>query len=109
VNPDALLSQLIAFATSLDAAIESGHACDEDHVYALAGLVLELDRWLATGRPLPTRWARPARAPAALLVLGGESASNEVTPRRRHAPVRRRRAAAAPVQLAFPFCAALQG
>ena len=100
MNPDVLLAQVTQLAAALDAAIESGHPCDEDHVYALAGLVLELDRWMASGRRPPARWDR---APAALLVLGADAASNEVAPRRRHPPVRRRPRAPVTTQLALPF------
>ena len=86
-----------------------GYAAYVKLFYALAGLVLELDRWMAAGRRLPARWAQRAPSPSPHFVLGGESASNEVAPRRRHPPVRRRRAQAAAAQLAFPFGLALQG
>jgi hypothetical protein len=103
VNPDALLAQIVHLASVLDAAIESGHALEEDHVYALAGLVLELDRWMAMGRPPPTRWSRPCVPPAPLLVLRGSVASNEVVPSRRHAPARRRTRTPTGTQLSLPF------
>lgn len=103
MNPDVLLAQVTQLAAALDAAIESGHPCDEDHVYALAGLVLELDRWMASGRRPPARWDRAPAPATSLLVLGADAASNEVAPRRRHPPVRRRPPAPATTQLALPF------
>lgn len=107
MNVDVILAKVLELAASLDGAIEAGVPCEEDHVYALAGLVLELDGWLAGGRRPPERWARAAPADGALLVLGADAASNEVAPRRRHGPVRRRRAAVATAQLALPFHASV--
>lgn len=107
MNVDVILAKVLELAASLDGAIEAGVPCEEDHVYALAGLVLELDGWLAAGRRPPERWARAAPTDGALLVLGADAASNEVAPRRRHGPVRRRRAAVATAQLALPFHASV--
>ncbi len=106
MNVDVILAQVLQLAASLDGAIEAGVPCEEDHVYALAGLVMELDGWLATGRRPPSA-GRAAPSDGALLVLGADAASNEVTPRRRHGPVRRRRAAVATTQLALPFLASV--
>lgn len=100
MDVDVILSKVLGLCASLDDAIESGHACDEDAVYALAGMVLELDRWLVEGRRPPVRW-RSLRTPPLVLTPG--TASNEVLPRRRHGPVRRRHPRADDTQLALPF------
>ncbi len=106
MNVDVILAKVLQLAASLDGAIEAGLPCEEDQVYALAGLVLELDGWLAAGRRPPERWTRAATPDGALL-LGVDAASNEVTPRRRHGPVRRRRAAVTTSQLTLPFHASV--
>lgn len=102
MDVDVILAKVLQLSVLLDDAIEAGHGCDEDAVYALAGMVLELDRWLVEGRRPPERWRALATPP---LVLTPGTASNEVMPRRRHTPVRRRSLRTDDTQLALPFAA----
>lgn len=107
MDVDAILARVLQLSASLDDAIEGGRPCHEDAVYALAGLVLELDRWLADGHRAPSRWRAAVGVVAApTFVLRPAVASNEVTPRRRRPPVRRSRTRDVAGQLALPFATA---
>ncbi len=103
MDPDALLTRILSLGVGLDDAIEQGLPLDEDDVYALAGLVMELDVWLSEGRRLPRRWDRARDVSARPLLLTSESASNDVAPRKRRSLVRSRRAREASAQLTFAF------
>ncbi len=105
MDVDAILARVLQLAASLDDAIEAARPCDEDAVYALAGLVLELDAHLASGRRAPTRW-RDAMETTPTFVLRPVDASNETVPRRRRPPVRRRVVRGGGAQLALPFARA---
>lgn len=96
-----ILARVLDLARALDAALEAGRACADDDVYALAGLVIELDLALTRGDALPARWRPSVERSAPLLMLGEEPAANEVRPRRRRA-VRHTQTPAAH-QLALPF------
>lgn len=106
MDVDAILARVLQLAASLDDAIEGARPCDEDAVYALAGLVLELDAHLAAGRRAPSRWREAVAPVAATFVLGPVDASNETAPRRRRPPVRRRAVRSGEAQLALPFARA---
>jgi hypothetical protein len=106
MDPDALLTRILSLGATLDEAIEHGHPVDEDAVYALAGLVMELDVWLAAGRRPPARWAWARATDSAPLLLCNDAASNDAAPRVRRPLARTRRTRPASAQLAFAFTAA---
>lgn len=103
MDPDALLTRVLSLSVALDDAIEQALPLDEDDVYALVGLVMELDVWLSEGRRLPRRWDVAREVEAKPLLLTSESASNDVTPRKRRSLVRNRRPREASAQLTFAF------
>ncbi len=107
MDSDVLLTRVLSLASSLDGAIEEASGVDEDTVYELVGLVMELDVWLSGGHRLPSRWARAkGRESAALFMLTSEAPGNDAPPRTRRSLVRTRRTRASSAQLAFAFCAA---
>lgn len=103
MDPDALLTRILSLGVALDDAIERNLGVDEDAVYALAGLVMELDVWLSEGRRLPARWRSRRGVEAGPLLLSNEAPGNDAAPRRRRSLVRGRRPRVESAQLAFGF------
>lgn len=63
MDTDVLLRHLLRLRAAIDCAVEASVPVSDADVYALIGLVDELDHQLARGAKLPARWARSPRAP----------------------------------------------
>jgi hypothetical protein len=107
MDPDATLSHLLRLRAAIDQALECAVPVGDDDVYALVGLLDELDRWLREARRAPVRWARAVASthvtsprPRAIRLDVSVPASNDNASRRRRARVRSTRTNG---QLALPW------
>jgi hypothetical protein len=103
MDPDVTLDWILRLRTRLDDAVEQGDPLDADAVYALVGLIAELDAHLCAGATPPRRWL-PAHATRHFALDSAQPASNDAPPRR-HVRARRRARSArgAADQLPLPF------
>lgn len=105
MDTEVLLRHLLRLRAAIDCAVEAAVPVSDADVYALVGLVDELDQRLSRGAPLPSRWARaarevrPATAPAITVDLHVEP-SNDNAARRRRTRIRVTRTTG---QLALPW------
>ena len=118
MNPNTTLEWILLLSASLDASVHARRRIDRDSVYALVGLIEELDRWLVEGGTTPSRWQThpktgTAQPPSTLVLNAKSEASNDTastsktkvpSPRR---GLVRRRGDRTVTQLALPF--ALRG
>lgn len=103
MDTDLLLAHLLRLRAAMDCAIDAAVPVSDDDVYALVGLIDELDRAMRRTQRLPSRWApraiRPVRAAGFTIDLC-LSPSNDNASRRRRPRVRQTRIGA---QLALPW------
>jgi hypothetical protein len=61
MDTEVLLRHLLRLRAAIDCAVEAAIPVSDADVYALVGLVDELDHALSRGATLPSRWSRAAR------------------------------------------------
>jgi len=120
MDSDATLDWILRLARKIDRDLEEGRSPKEDAVYALVGLVLELDVWLEAGHQTPKRWIGKSSQPVVLPAV--VVPSNDVVPTGKNAgkprktrvaakdtnkQAKNRSGAVAPEQLPLPFAANL--
>jgi hypothetical protein len=90
MEPDLLLAHLLRLRAAMDCALEAAVPVSDDDVYALVGLLDELDRALRSGAGLPSRWSprRARRSVRGLTLDLSVAPSNDNSQRRRRARVR---------------------
>jgi|LNFM01.1.fsa_nt_gb hypothetical protein len=62
MDTDVLLRHLLRLRAAIDCAVEAAVPVSDGDLYALVGLLDELDGALSRGAPLPARWSRANHA-----------------------------------------------